>query len=63
MITRGPGYYAINGNRVVVDENLFVSYPDDATFEEFTTLEELDLAYPPEPDPALEEPIIPEEQI
>ena len=63
MITRGPGFYAINGIRIIVDENLVVSCPYGATVEEFTTIEELDLAYPPEPDLAPEELVIPEKQI
>jgi len=46
MIIKTSGYYAVNGNRAIVDEGLIMTCPDSAVIEEFDTLEALDAAYP-----------------
>jgi len=47
MITKTSGFYAINQIATVVNEGLFVTFRDDAEFEEFASLKELYAAYPP----------------
>jgi len=54
MKTKQQGFYAINGNRIIVSEGQIVSYPDDAIIEEFETVTELDEKYP-EPMEEIEE--------
>jgi len=46
MKTKQEGFYAINGNRIIVGDGQIVSYPDDAIIEEFETITELDEKYP-----------------
>ena len=46
MKTKEQGFYAINGNRIIVEDGQIVSYPDDAVIEEFETVTELDEKYP-----------------